>query len=387
MTTQPDTPGLERPYPILYVDDEEANRVVFEATFGAHFEIVTAGSGVEALELMASRPFDVLLTDNRMPRMTGVDLCERVRQLHPHVERLLITAYTDRESVVAAINQGGVSRFLPKPWRFDELLVALREAQSSAHRARLSREIQAAFLNRERAAAIAETRGRALHDLANVASRVQASCEELESLQEELVVQVSGDLAERYREEIRDLRRAVDFLRQLHTGVRGLNRRMDTKPGIHEVEDFLHSTVSLSSTHLPSDGQVQICCPTGLAVVCDPTDLGRILVNLISNAAQAIRHPSGAPGRIRLVASAAGDAVEIRVDDNGPGVPSALAERIFESHFTTRVDQGGSGLGLAISRRLARDNGGTLTLGTSDWGGASFRLRLPGPGAQAKQAS
>src|SRR5437868_6275952 len=101
---------------ILYVDDESDNLIVFEATFEDDFNITTANSGAEALAMLAERPFPVVIADQRMPEMTGVEMFERMRAKYPHTKRVMLTGYADMEAVVNAINLGQVYNFIKKPW-------------------------------------------------------------------------------------------------------------------------------------------------------------------------------------------------------------------------------------------------------------------------------
>src|SRR5206468_937533 len=94
----------------------------------ADFEVITAGSADGAEEVFARRPIDLILTDQKMPRRTGVQLLEWVRQNHPRTVRLLMTGYAELDDAVDAINRGHVYYYLLKPWRTEELLQILRNA-------------------------------------------------------------------------------------------------------------------------------------------------------------------------------------------------------------------------------------------------------------------
>jgi signal transduction histidine kinase len=100
--------------------------------------------------------------------------------------------------------------------------------------------------------------------------------------------------------------------------------------------------------------------------------LRQVLLNLVLNAVDAT--PRG--GDVRLVGRALGRAVELAVEDRGPGVPRALRRRVFEPFFSTRTDRPG-GLGLAIARRLVEEAGGTIAIADRPEGGSRFRVRLP----------
>jgi nitrogen fixation/metabolism regulation signal transduction histidine kinase len=120
-----------------------------------------------------------------------------------------------------------------------------------------------------------------------------------------------------------------------------------------------------------------------LPAAIDRQMLRRVVINLVRNAVQAIRDERAgrAPGELlgRVVVSARkeGDGAAIAVDDDGPGVPSAARERVFDPYFTTKKD--GTGLGLAIVKKIVVEHGGRIDVGRSEsLGGASFVIHLPG---------
>jgi response regulator RpfG family c-di-GMP phosphodiesterase len=114
---------------ILVVDDEpDVLRSVYDL-FRLDYRVLTFERAVDALE--ALRTLDdvsVILSDQRMPGMNGVEFLEKARQIHPIATRLLVTGYADIKAVIDAINQGNVFRYITKPWDPEELIEALREA-------------------------------------------------------------------------------------------------------------------------------------------------------------------------------------------------------------------------------------------------------------------
>ena len=117
-----------REYPVLYVDDEPENLRIFELTFRREFSILKARSGAEALEILHQQPVAVVLSDHRMPEMTGTDFLTQVREFDPRTVRLLVTAYGDAATLAQAINDGSIHRYVPKPWDPDEMRVTVRQA-------------------------------------------------------------------------------------------------------------------------------------------------------------------------------------------------------------------------------------------------------------------
>jgi response regulator RpfG family c-di-GMP phosphodiesterase len=115
-------------HPILLVDDEPEILFSLRGLLRREFDLYTAQSGAEALEILKRQPIHVIMTDQRMPQMTGVELLRRARGECPEAIRMVFTGYADIKSVVDGINQGQIYRYLTKPWDPDELLSQLREA-------------------------------------------------------------------------------------------------------------------------------------------------------------------------------------------------------------------------------------------------------------------
>lgn len=117
----------ERPT-ILYVDDEEPNLFIFSGLFERYYEVLTATNAAEAIALLKSRAVTVVLADQRMPDMTGVEFLEQALVLAPDAVRILLTAYSDIDAVIAAINAGQVYRYIAKPWNNHDLKMTIDSA-------------------------------------------------------------------------------------------------------------------------------------------------------------------------------------------------------------------------------------------------------------------
>jgi response regulator RpfG family c-di-GMP phosphodiesterase len=113
---------------ILYVDDEENNLFSFKATFRIKYNVQTALSGDEALKILAEKPIHIIITDQRMPEMTGVEFLEKVLEKYPDPMRILLTGYADMEAVVDAVNKGKIFHYLAKPWNEEELDLTINRA-------------------------------------------------------------------------------------------------------------------------------------------------------------------------------------------------------------------------------------------------------------------
>jgi putative nucleotidyltransferase with HDIG domain len=115
-------------YKIMIVDDEPANLRLLERLFRRDYHVITASSGAEALQLLNHHDVALLLTDQRMPGMTGIELLNRAAVFRPHMVRIIITGYMDVAALVEAINCGQVYKYVSKPWSNDVLRVTVERA-------------------------------------------------------------------------------------------------------------------------------------------------------------------------------------------------------------------------------------------------------------------
>jgi two-component system response regulator HupR/HoxA len=152
------------PATVLIVDDEPRVLDALEAILAAEFRVLRADGGEEALQVLQGHDVAVIVTDHRMPRMTGIELLRRSQELAPEAVRIVLTAYTDVDSLMDAINTGHIYHFVPKPWDPNELLVIVRRAAERhalvQDNARLRDELEVALNALRREAA--ETRERPL---------------------------------------------------------------------------------------------------------------------------------------------------------------------------------------------------------------------------------
>jgi DNA-binding NtrC family response regulator len=106
---------------ILYVDDENSNLIVFKKAFESDFLVKTCASAQEALEILKTEHFPLIISDQRMPGMTGIELCEKLVTVSPQSVRMILTAYTETQMLLDAINKGHVHDYIVKPWKKSDL--------------------------------------------------------------------------------------------------------------------------------------------------------------------------------------------------------------------------------------------------------------------------
>jgi len=142
-------------YKILIVDDEEANLRALDRLLSYEYHPLTARSGTEALEMLAQHDCAMIISDQRMPEMSGLDFLKQAAEMRPQTIRILLTGYTDVDTLVEAINCGIVYKYVTKPWSNDELLQLIKRGlehfetiktvhSSKGDLARLERKVSAA---------------------------------------------------------------------------------------------------------------------------------------------------------------------------------------------------------------------------------------------------
>ncbi len=113
---------------ILVVDDEAANLRLLKRVLSDEYDVIEAQNGAEGIEVLKHQDISLIVTDQRMPGITGVQLLEQSLDFRPHAIKILLTGYTDVQALIDAINSGKVYKYIPKPWDADELKLTVRRA-------------------------------------------------------------------------------------------------------------------------------------------------------------------------------------------------------------------------------------------------------------------
>ncbi len=152
---------------VLYCDDDALCLRAFERSFSQHFRIFPCSSPHEALALLEQQrgTIGAVISDQRMPGMSGVELLERARTLAPDARRMLVTAYADLKAMVDAVNRGQVTRCFFKPWDRAEMLASLEEALKFAHLELKLRELRRQMMETEHQARLGQVMASIAHVL------------------------------------------------------------------------------------------------------------------------------------------------------------------------------------------------------------------------------
>lgn len=385
-----------RPAPIvLYVDDELPNRIVFDQSFNDEFAIRVVDGPEAALAFMAESGAEVavVVTDMRMPTMTGDQLLRHVKERWPSTIRIVLTAYNNVEPILAAINEGLVARYLVKPWDRDELAQVLRWAVEAWVFGRESLALQRRLLETERLATLGSMAGAVIHDLSQPLAGLAFNSQHLLELaraadslrrfldgtattqDHNLVEELADDLAD----VAKDISSGTSHLREVCGGLRQFLRSAPStgeRPSCAPMPVIRNAIVTCEDIAVVARGAIRYEGPPELpAVRMTSTELSQVLINIVANAAQALVAGNVPNGAVTIRASIDPDRVTFAVKDNGVGIPPEVLSKIGTPFFTTRAE--GTGLGVAQCQRLVGKAGGMFRVDSEVGIGTTVTFSLP----------
>lgn len=374
---------------ILYVDDDKENLHTFRRLFRKQYEVLLAESGEQGLQLLEEHtPIPVIITDQRMPEMTGIEFLEQSIHISPGSIRIIITGFTDVQALIDAINTGRVYRYITKPWDEQELYVTMKRAIESYE--------------------LKEKNARLLIDLQRQNEELERSYQQLQETQEKLIESEKmasiGRLASRIAHELRNpiqgIRMGIELLQHDLRELREAGRFTNTLEHIDQeilavntiVQDLLEYAREMKFEYSETDLQSllegilfnlserleerQIVLHTEFEeigpILADGIRLRQALLNLVQNAIEAMQEN----GTLTLaIAAYDGSHAAISIQDTGCGISPEQQQRIFEPFFTTKDK--GVGLGMSIVQKIIEAHGGAIQIESQEGQGTRITLLLP----------
>ena len=377
--------GETRSRGILIVDDERPNLTVLRNFLESGYRVHEAQSGREALEIARTTDLDVVIADQRMPEMSGVELFEELRRLKPDVAAIVLTGFTDTPALISAINRARVFRFLKKPWQPDDILEAVRQASEHVYQTRAIQRLvallakrtqelddslgqvksaQRQLLHMERLGTMGRLAAGVIHDLRNL----MVSLGYIEGVLQQR--QVAADVLETVHVGMQGVTNLIQTLEAMHQYARGGTLLLEKQllPPLTVIKD----AVAIARMDLNYRmHKVELIVPDGLpCVMGDRQKLTQVLVNLVRNALQATAQWR----RVAIGASRVNGHVVFSVEDEGPGVPREMRDSLFQPFATGKVD--GMGMGLYMSKLIIDSHQGEIILLDRPEGGSRFEVRL-----------
>jgi signal transduction histidine kinase len=359
---------------ILLVDDDaEIRDSLSSLLIDEGYEVSTSDDGRGALDLLRVRPADLIILDLRMPVMDGWQF-RNIQRADPVLAEIPVIAVSaDGSAQAAAIH---ADHYLRKPFKADELLLAVERILLGRDRQLLSQKLRDA----ERIALLGTIAAGVGHEINNPLTYVLGNLEALRSTVTTLADERAEGRAAVVAEAealLGDVRAGAERIREVVGSLRWLSRpRVEN----HHPVDLIHvleTSIAIAMTEIRHRARLERHLEHVPSVFGDEARLGQVFVNLLVNAAQAIAPGAAEANRVVVSTKLQGEFVAIAVSDTGSGIPAELQAKIFDPFFTTKDASTGTGLGLAITQNIVEEHGGRIKVESTPGAGSTFRVLLP----------
>ncbi|MBP9187516.1 MAG: hybrid sensor histidine kinase/response regulator [Bacteroidia bacterium] len=355
---------------ILFVDDEVNNLHAFKAAFRLEYDIKTASSALEAEEWLENNQVDLILCDQRMPVTTGVEFFSSIVKKYPKAIRILVTGYTDIESVIKAINLGHVFRYINKPWNESEIRSSIEEAyryltQSNQLEDKV-KELSIAYKELDNFSYSVS------HDLKGPLMSIMGAMNIVNHAKDknEGQVIIMLDLIEKAAAQL------SEFIENMHVYYKSKRGHLIVeKISLEEIKKEMLAIHSLKCLQENINLSFNLTSNSPLFST-DATKVKIIVNNLLSNALKYQRRTEKNK-KVDITMSIDGEVLTIIAADNGMGIEEQYLDNIFGLFFRATSEVGGSGFGLYNVKEIVTTLGGTITVNSTINEGSIFKITLP----------
>jgi two-component system sensor histidine kinase/response regulator len=360
---------------ILVVDDEVFNLETLKRTFRQHYTIFTATSGAEGLEILAREQIHIVISDQRMPAMTGTEFLKKVVELYPATIRLILTAYTDVGDLIEAINSGLVYKYVTKPWQPQDLKMTIQRA-ADHYWADESRRMLTGELRKKNRLLVNQNKelkrvdelktrfmSVASHELRTPLAIISGSIELLSMMMENL----NEKQTHLVRNAMEGTTRLNDIISSVFDLVKIDSDKMMLTFQAFDLQKLIENVLKNYSDVL-SERELKLTTSLHpVNVEIDPASIFTVFDKVISNAIKFT--PNN--GAIDISLQEMENHVVCRVKDTGIGIPADELEHIFDKFYQlgivdqhstskTQYKGGGTGLGLSICQGIVRLHKGNI---------------------------
>lgn len=354
---------------LLLVDDVETNLDFLLAIF-KDYETIPVLSGQEALDVAKRETIDLVLLDILMPEMDGITVCKKLKAIPDHqtLPIIFITASNDEETIVKAYQAGGID-YVVKPFRPVELLSRV-ETHLQLHR--LQQEQQEMLFKQSRLAAMGEMIGNIAHQWIQPLSAISSTAQEMQQRFRYDTKLDPESLDQECERIVKSAKFAQETVRLFRRFMKDSNFKRHFRIR-NEVEQILQ-IMQPELRH--ADIQTHIDIDSELSLHENSNEFSQVILNLISNAKDAIAAQKIDSGHITITATNQNEQIEIKIQDNGGGIDKTILPMLFNKRITTKGDQG-SGIGLTLAHQIMTERmHGTITA-SNTFEGACFTLSFP----------
>ncbi|MFZ0826736.1 MAG: hybrid sensor histidine kinase/response regulator [Verrucomicrobiia bacterium] len=378
-------------FAVLYVDDEEKSLTNFTRAFGDDFRIFTAANAPEGLRRLEAHADEigVLMTDQRMPGENGVWLLERARHLRPRILRMLVTAYTDMEAAIAAVNSGAIYKYITKPWDPPQLELTLRHALEffmvQAERDQLLREKMSVLHNMmvaDRIVSLGLLAAGLSHHIRNSLVAVKTFLDLAPGKMAEEKTDLAGlrnpDFWKEYHQNVQSqIEKINGLLKDLwtasdHRGPAQFNDEVRLHQAVGTALDMFKD--QFAARRIVVENRIPDSLP---ALHVDQPKFCRLFELLLKDEVATL--PAG--GRITLAAELKNNGgkpeIVVQFSDNGPGLPQEALSVIFDPFVVKDTVPSEYGIHLMACFFIVHHHGGKIAACSRHGEGTTFTLHLP----------
>lgn len=360
---------------ILYIDDEQGNVDSFKVAFRREYTIYTATSGKEGLELLETIQPHVIISDQKMASMTGVDFFATIKETYPKPIRILVTGQIEREVLIEALNRGSIFCYIDKPWKEDAVHNAVHNAYA-LYDVRQQLELKIIELektNEELNRFIYSTS----HDLRSPLTSIMSVIE---------LARATNDMQDPsgYLDMVEDCVLRVDTLiEKMIEYYKNLRADAEHIDNI-DFTELINNSIQLLAAQNPAlHFHVDIKQPT--AFMGDTFRLNIIINNLISNAVK-YQKPNAKDPAIWVDIKVDSKNATISIKDNGTGIPKEQLDNVFKMFFRYNSSVAGTGIGLFVVKEALQKLGGEITVQSTLSEGTTFKMVIPNKAKVTKTA-
>ena len=355
---------------VLYVDDEENNLSSFRANFRRLYEIYTANSGTAALDILSQTEVHVVISDQRMPNMTGVELFKKIKKLYPEPIRILLTGYTDIEALADAINDGDIYRYITKPWNEIELNNSIQNAYDVF---RTRRELKEKLVELQKTN---DELNRFIYSISHELRAPLASALGVINLAKLDHVYAESEKGYEYWGLMEDCCERLDYNITSTLQYYKNNRYSSVKEEVN-FEKLIEDLVTMHKLANNVDDKIrfEVNIDQPEKFVGDVFRIEVIIGNLISNAIK-YQNPEEKNKLIKIEVKVNRLDAIITITDNGLGILNDHLNKIFNQFFRVH-NQKGTGLGLFIVREALARLDGKISVESVVNSGTKFTIRIP----------
>ncbi|MFC1909562.1 ATP-binding protein [Chloroflexota bacterium] len=373
---------------IMVVEDETGVRTTLCCILeDAGYRVIGLEWGTEALEGIRTGWFDAIITDIRLPDVSGMEILELAKETNPDAEVIMVTGYASVETAVEAVNQGAYAYFV-KPVNPDELKTAianaLKQQRLSRENKRLVESLQVSnkllFQANEELRQATQAKN---EFMAHMSHELRTPLNVIIGFSELMIDEVPGEINLEQRQCLDDIMDSGKHLLGLINDILDLSKIEFGKMDINFKNVWMTSLIqsisnSVKAMLVPRKQVLEISIEEGLPPVrADRAKIRQVLLNLLGNASKFA--PDG--GQLRIEAAVENSCCRVSVVDNGVGIRKEDQEKIFESFCQLdnplNGERKGTGLGLTIALQIVERHGGRIWVESSYGKGSRFSFTLP----------